>query len=119
MVLDVDGVLISAHRPLPGSPELIQWLRAERLPFVLLTNDGCNSPGEKLRSLRDCGLGFARGELVSASHALADLVRERDWQGHLFYLMGNLGRPCYARAAGVRTTRNLARIDDWTLIAIG
>jgi HAD superfamily hydrolase (TIGR01450 family) len=82
-------------------------LRDRGVPFLLLTNDGCNSPAEKVDYLERGGLSFAIDELVSSSHALEELVQEKEWQGRTFFVMGALGDPCYARDAGLQTTRDL------------
>ncbi len=119
VLLDVDGVLVTARRAIPGSRALIEWLRAEKVPFALLTNDGCNSPKEKIRYLRDSGLCFNTDHIVSASHALVELAEERGWNGRLFFMMGELGKPCYAKAAGLRITRSLRRLKDCAGVIVG
>jgi NagD protein len=114
LLLDVDGVLMTSHTPLPGSVDLLAALRSHGIPFLLLTNDGCNSPAEKVADLARCGLHFAVDELVSSSHALEELAQERQWQGERFFVMGELGDPCYAEAAGIRTTRDQQALTDGT-----
>lgn len=119
VVFDVDGVLMRAHQPLPGSTELIGWLRARGLPFTLLTNDACHSPEEKAASLRRCGMELVPQEIASSGHGLAEMARQRDWCGRLFFVMGVLGTPCYAEAAGLRTTRALDDLGSCTGVIIG
>jgi len=104
IVFDVDGVLMTARHPTPGSGELIDRLRADDVPFALLTNDGCHSPEEKTELLRSCGMEFSPGDIVSASHGLVELAAERNWAGKQFFVMGYLGNPCYAERAGLRST---------------
>ena len=119
VVLDVDGVLMAGRDALPGSRELLRWLRETQTPFVLLTNDGCNSPLEKAESLSDCGLHFALDEIVSASHGLAELTAQRAWHGRTFYLMGNLGLPCYAEQAGLRVVRDPDQVEECVGVIVG
>jgi HAD superfamily hydrolase (TIGR01450 family) len=119
VVFDVDGVLTRGGRAAPGSGELIDWLRGERLPFALLTNDGGNSPEQKLELLRQSGLEFALEEIVSASHGLLDLVPERGLAGRLFFVMGTVGTPCYAERAGLRVTTAPGAIGECTGVIIG
>jgi len=114
LLLDVDGVLMTSRSPLPGSRELVAALREHRIPFLLLTNDGCNSPGQKLADLAHSGLEFQPAELVSCGHALEECVAEQGWQNDMFFLMGELGDPCYARAARLRTTRDPAMLEGDT-----
>jgi HAD superfamily hydrolase (TIGR01450 family) len=112
LLLDVDGVLMTSRHPLPGSVDLVAELRDRGFPFLLLTNDGCNSPAEKVAYLEHGGLSFAVDELVSSSHALEELVQEKQWQGDTFFVMGELGDPCYARDAGLQTTRDLKTLAN-------
>jgi NagD protein len=118
LLLDVDGVLMTSRTPLPGSRELLTELRGRQFPFLLLTNDGCNSPAQKTAYLEQGGLRFSVDELVSSSHPLAELVQERGWQGTTFFVMGQLGDPCYAREAGIQTTRDLGALADENCLGI-
>jgi len=119
VVLDVDGVLIRHRRALPGAVELLALLRAEGLPFTLLTNDGCSSPQEKVAYLRSGGIEVAEEDIYSASHAIRGLVAERRLEGELFFVMGKLGEPCYAEAAGLRVTRDLEAMESTRGIIVG
>jgi len=120
VLLDVDGVLITGRRPLPGAPELSEWLRDNGVPFFLLTNDGCNSPRQKVRGLAASGMKFRVDEIVSASHGLAELVEQRGWRGRRFFLMGGqLGNPCYAEAAGLAVIRSTDRLHDCFGVVVG
>jgi hypothetical protein len=42
--------LLSGGKALPGAEATLDWLRATRFPFRLLTNDGNHSPEEKSSS---------------------------------------------------------------------
>ena len=119
IVFDVDGVLMVEHRPVAGSAELIDRLRAEGMPFSLLTNDGCHSPEEKVERLSKCGLCFSPEEIVSCSHGLVELVEEHGWAGRWFFAMGSVGAPCYAEQAGLRVTCDLAALSDCTGAIVG
>ena len=109
LVLDVDGVLLLAKRATPGSRELLAKMRTAGLPFLLLTNDGDHSPQEKARILQACGLEIHPEEIVSCAHGLSAVAADHGSEGGPFFVMGNLGTPCYAEAVGLRTTRS---IDD-------
>ncbi|MBT3377803.1 MAG: HAD-IIA family hydrolase [Lentisphaerae bacterium] len=119
LVLDIDGVLMIDHGPTAGSRALIAWLRDMALPFVLLTNDGCNSPSQKAEALAQCGVDVLASELVSASHGLVDLVDSRGWRGHRFFVMGELGQPSFVAEAGLVPIDDLAQLDACFGVAIG
>ena len=119
IVLDVDGVLLLAKEATPGSRELLTRLRADGLPFLLLTNDGDHSPVEKAATLQACGLEIQATEIVSCAHGLGTVAKEHGCEGELFYVMGNLGTPCYAEAAHLRTTRELAELPRCRGVIVG
>jgi len=119
MVLDIDGVLLNRGRRLPGSRMLFERLRHQAIPFVLLTNDGNHSIEEKCAFFRQAGLSIAPEEIISCGHAIAPLVKDRGWSGQRFFIMGDTGNPCYARAAGLATTRDISRLKECDGVIIG
>ena len=119
LILDVDGVLLLAKEATPGSRELLARLRTDGLPFLLLTNDGDHSPDEKAATLQACGLEIQAMEIVSCAHGLGTIAKEHECGGALFYVMGNLGTPCYAEAAGFRTTRDQADLPRCRGVIVG
>lgn len=119
VVLDIDGVLVRNRKALPGAVELLSMLRAQKVPYALLTNDGCNSPREKTCALSSAGLDVREEEIFSAGHALRDLVQQRGLQGERFFVMGKLGDPCYAEAAGLVVTRHLDAMESTRGIVMG
>ena len=119
LVLDIDGVLLLVRRATPGSHELLARLRADRLPFLLLTNDGDHSPQEKSAILRDCGLEIQAEQIVSCAHGLSQVAEDFGPTEAPFFIMGNLGLPCYAETAGLRTTRDLDLLHTCRGVIVG
>jgi len=76
VLLDVDGVLVSSWKPLPGAVETLVWLRERGLPFRCLTNT-TQFPSATLREmLRDGGLDVRPEELLTAVVATDVYLRE-------------------------------------------
>jgi NagD protein len=119
LVLDVDGVLLLAEQATPGSHELLARLHAEKRPFVLLTNDGDHSPQEKARMLQACGIDIQAGQIVSCGHGLTAVVGQHQLKGARFFVLGDMGKPCYAEAAGLRTTRRLEDLPRCRGVIVG
>lgn len=73
-VLDLDGVVWLAGRPIPGSPEAVGRLRAagERVAFV--TNNAGPTVAEHVAALRAAGVEAAADELVTSAQAAASLL---------------------------------------------
>ncbi|MDJ0784730.1 MAG: HAD-IIA family hydrolase [Desulfosarcinaceae bacterium] len=119
LILDVDGVLLLAKQAIAGSRELLNRLRGSGMPFLLLTNDGDHSPQEKADTLQRCGLNIEAAEIVSCAHGLTVVADEYDCVNACFFVMGNLGTPCYAAAAGLQTTRNLSDLPHCRGVIVG
>jgi NagD protein len=119
LVLDVDGVLLLAKQATPGSRELLARLRSEQRPFVLLTNDGDRSPQEKAQILKACGLDIQAGQIVSCGHGLTAVTAEYRLRGKRFFVMGELGNPCYAEDAGLKTTRRPSDLPRCRGVIVG
>jgi NagD protein len=119
LVLDVDGVLLLAKRATPGSRELLARLRSEKRPFLLLTNDANHSPQEKAHILQSCGLDIQATEMVSCAHGLAAVAVYHKCRGARFFVVGDLGTPCYAEVAGLKTTRRLEDLPRCRGVIVG
>jgi HAD superfamily hydrolase (TIGR01450 family) len=120
LVMDMDGVLILGKVRLPGSLELLDWLRAEHLPFMLLTNDGSRSKAQRSALLARRGLTVPPAQIVTCSDGLLELVAARpELRHHRYFLVGKLGDPCYARAAGLDRVTDLAELDSCAGVIMG
>ncbi len=119
LLLDIDGVLLSTRRRLPGSRALVKLLDAGGRPFLLITNDGNHSIEEKAGRLQAAGLPVGQDQIVSCGHAIAPLVQSSGMRGQLFFAMGDTGNPCYAGAAGLEVTRDLQRLNQCAGVIIG
>lgn len=112
LMFDVDGVMVAGGVLVPGSLELIRSLRASGFPFALLTNDGNHSVSEKTRFLNGYGFDFQEDEMISCSDGLVEAVASKGLQGKLFFVVGDLGIPCYGQKAGLRVTRDLTQLSE-------
>lgn len=119
VVLDIDGTLIRGGCAMDGSTRLLSSIRARRLPFTLLTNDGSNSPAQKAVELRSSGVDVPPDRIVSTSHGLVELAGERNLRGRRVFVMGRLGSPCYAQAAGLVPVRDPGAISTCEAVIIG
>ena len=55
-IIDMDGVIYHGNRLLPGVPEFLRWLHAEKKQFLFLTNSSERSPRELQQKLARLGL---------------------------------------------------------------
>jgi HAD superfamily hydrolase (TIGR01450 family) len=119
VLFDIDGTLFAGNRTLPGAVETIAWLRRQHFPFCLLTNDGNHSPEEKSAMMRRAGLDIAPDEIVSCGMAINSFVTGHSLQNALFFVMGDLGDPCYAERAGLMVTRDTSRLAECAGVIVG
>ena len=119
LVFDVDGVLMVGDRAVPGAAALLRRLTDLGLPYRLLTNDANHSVEEKAAMLAREGLAVEAGAITSAGHGLAEVAAREGLAGQACFLLGRLGEPCYAEAAGIRVTRRLADLPDCRAALIG
>ena len=119
LIFDIDGVLLVNGGPAPGSQDVLAMLRRKQVPFFLLTNDGDHSTEEKARILSAADLQIHYTEIVSCGDGLVTLHAEKQFSRDPFFIMGNLGNPCFAQKAALRATRDLSQIDQCQGIIVG
>lgn len=119
LVFDVDGVLVGGGVLVPGSLSFIQELRKRNFPFGLLTNDGNHSVNEKAAGLARHGFDIAAEEITNCMGGLSEYVEARGLGRRLFYVVGDTGTPCGVEQAGLRTTRDLARLPECDGVVVG
>lgn len=112
ILFDVDGTLASGKTPLPGAKELLEELNSIDFPYLLLTNDACNSPAQKAGYLAAGGLPITEKRILSAGNALKWWVQNSGYSGELFFQYGKLGNPSFVEAAGINFTTDCSRIDE-------
>lgn len=85
LCIDVAGVLTQGDQALPGAIDALDRLKAEGVPFRLLTNTSRTPPGELLANLTKLGFRLQPHELITAPDAICQRVR--DEKLHPWYLV--------------------------------
>lgn len=75
VLLDIDGVLAISWEPLPGAVETLAWLRANDVPFRLITNTTTKTRADLGTTLRAEGFDVRDDELITAVVATAGYLR--------------------------------------------
>jgi HAD superfamily hydrolase (TIGR01450 family) len=119
LVFDVDGVLMMGARAAAGAAALLQRLRELALPYRILTNDANHSVEEKAALLAGAGLGVEAAAITSSGHGLVEAAARLGLGGQLCFVLGRLGKPSYAQAAGLRVTDRLAELPDCRAALVG
>ena len=73
-VLDLDGVVWLADRPIPGSAEAVNQARAAGVRIIFVTNNSSLRVGEYLQKLEGMGMATEPQDLVTSAQAAATLL---------------------------------------------
>ncbi|HET9690688.1 MAG TPA: HAD-IIA family hydrolase [Acidimicrobiales bacterium] len=73
-VLDLDGVVWLAGRPIPGSPEAVARLRAAGEQVAFVTNNAGPTVADHVAALAHAGVDAEPGEVVSSAQAAAAML---------------------------------------------
>ena len=119
LVFDVDGVLLVGPRAVAGAAALLERLASLALPYRILTNDANHSAEEKAALLARAGLPVEPRAITSSGHGLVEAAGRAGLAGQLCFVLGRLGRPSYAEAAGIRVTARLAELPDCRAALVG
>lgn len=75
LLLDIDGVLTVSWEALPGSVQAIERLRADGVPFRLITNTTTHTRRELAQILQAAGFDVHADEIITAVVATARYLR--------------------------------------------
>jgi HAD superfamily hydrolase (TIGR01458 family) len=86
VLLDIDGVLAVSWEAVSGAVDCIEWLRANDVPFRLITNTTTHTRADLAATLGGAGFDVVAGEIVTAVVATASYLREQHPDAHVFVL---------------------------------
>ncbi|WP_232729946.1 TIGR01457 family HAD-type hydrolase [Paenibacillus phocaensis] len=75
-LIDLDGTLYHGPKMIPGADELISALRAQRIPFLFVTNNSSRTPREVAAHLEAMGISARAEEVCTSAVAAARYVAE-------------------------------------------
>lgn len=112
LLLDIDGVLVTSWKALPGAIDAVAALRHAAVPFRLLTNTTTHTREALAETLREAGFDFETHEIVTAVIATATYLRSNHPGESVFVLSDGEPRD---DLEGVR----LVDVDDADVIVLG
>jgi HAD superfamily hydrolase (TIGR01458 family) len=86
VLLDMDGVLALSWRPLPGAVDTLQWLRADGVPFRVVSNTTTHTRTAFAHTLSEAGLRVHPDEIVTAVVGTASYLRRHHPDARVFLL---------------------------------
>lgn len=119
-VLDLDGVVWTGDRAIPGAPETVRALRdaGKRLAFV--TNNSSDTAERYAKKLVDLGAGGSADEVISSADATARLLERAvpGLRGRLAFAIGGEGLRTTLEGAGLRLADGEDGLDA-SVVAVG
>lgn len=92
VVSDMDGVLWRGDDKLPGMVEFFTFLRENKIPFVLATNNSGRHTANYIQKLSKMGVHNIKAqELVTSATATVDYLKNRYPEGARLFVIGNPG----------------------------
>jgi HAD superfamily hydrolase (TIGR01458 family) len=86
VLLDIDGVLTTSWRPLPGAAPTLEWIRRRGVPFALITNTTTHTRDELAATLHNAGIDVEPSEILTAVVATAAYLRAEHGGARVFLL---------------------------------
>lgn len=77
-LVDLDGVIFTGSRPIPGAGEFFDALRQRKLPFQLITNNSTRTGRQVSDHLKGMGFLIDPEDILTSPEATAVYLR-RDW----------------------------------------
>lgn len=80
MLLDLEGTLLEAGRPLPGAAEALKHLAEHRLPFAVVTNTTTRPRSALARELAEAALPVESEAILTPAVCARDYLLGRGWR---------------------------------------
>ncbi|WP_043535830.1 HAD-IIA family hydrolase [Actinomyces polynesiensis] len=96
---DMDGVLVSENRALPGAQEFLDALQEHRMPFLVLTNNSIFTNRDLSARLARAGLQVAEDRIWTSANATAAFLTQQS-PNSTAYVIGEAGLTTALHNAG-------------------
>jgi 4-nitrophenyl phosphatase len=95
LILDMDGVLYRGQEALPGARTLFEALRANKVSFILLTNNATLTARDFANKLARMGIEVEPDSILTSAGATAIYLRQHFPEGGTVYVLGEEGLVSY------------------------
>jgi len=109
LIVDMDGVLYRGQESLPGARELLTYLVAEAVPFILATNNSTLTPGQCAAKLARLGMEVTEEHILTSGQAAAHHVARAAPAGARVYAIGEEGLVSALREHGLEVAERDAQ----------
>lgn len=98
-LIDMDGVLVSGKRMIPGADEFIKRLKESNTKFLVLTNNSIYAPIDLAHRLQVAGLDIQESHIFTSAMATAAFMKSQKPDGSAF-VIGEAGLTLAIHSAG-------------------
>ena len=85
-LIDMDGVLISGKKMIPGADTFIESLKKKDIKFLVLTNNSINTQVDLAHRLQTIGLDIETEQIFTSALATADFMKSQLEHGNAFVI---------------------------------
>ena len=100
LIIDMDGVLYRGSEVIPGTSDLVSFLRAQGIGFVLATNNATRTPQQFVDKLARMGVEVGANEVLTSAQATAGYLAGVAPPGTRVFVVGMDGLRAALREAG-------------------
>ena len=116
-LFDMDGTLVLGDKhnggmnPLPGTREMIAYLRQRQVPFVVFTNGTARPPAHYAKQLRAAGFDIADHEFMTPASSAAELFVAKGYRRVMVLGGEGVSRPLEDAGIEVVAPRGKQEVD--------
>lgn len=100
-LIDLDGTLYKGNETIQGARAFIDYLNAENIPHLYVTNNSTKSPDDVVQKLKSMGINAKPQEVVTSAMATADYIATEK-PGASVYMVGASGLETALKEAGLQ-----------------
>ena len=108
-LVDLDGVVYEGARAIPGAKEFFAHLRANGLPFHLITNNSTRTASDVAAHLQRLGIPVTESDVLTSPEATAIHVESHCDKHACIYAIGEDGLVRTLVSHGFRLTTEIGR----------
>ena len=85
-LIDMDGVLVSGKKMIPGANKFIEKLKTKGIKFLVLTNNSIYTPVDLAHKLQRNSLDINQKQIFTSAMATADFMKSQKHNGSAFVI---------------------------------
>ncbi len=88
IIFDMDGVIYRGKEPINGAKEALEFLKSQKIPFILLTNNSTRNARMYREKLKRMGIEVEEDRIITSGYATAKYLERHFEKGNVFVIGG-------------------------------